>query len=48
MSLGRASGEAVEVLAGVDATDQLVLNPFYSPINGDTVLLTAKPATDPA
>jgi len=42
VKIGRNFGEAIEVLDGVGATDQLVLNPSDSLNDGDAVVITQK------
>jgi len=42
VKIGRNFGEAIEVLDGVAATDQLVLNPSDSLNDGDAVVITQK------
>jgi hypothetical protein len=41
VQLGRNYGQTVEVLAGISATDRLVVNPADSVAEGDQVTLPA-------
>ena len=44
ITIGRDYGQTVQVIAGLTASDQVIVNPSDSLISGDAVQVSRKPA----